>query len=236
MAKYKEIASDLREKIKKGEYTYGQQLPKEDILCMKYGCNKETMKKALALLVKEGLIIRRRGAGTFVKEFNPVQYNMSTLFTRGLTARYKGIKKVTSKIIVFEVIPSTSFLANKLQIEEGTFVYHLIRLRYLDGIVHMIDEKYMPIEIIPQLRKEDVEGSLYHYIENELKYKIQSSHINITSKLSTIQEQDYLGLSEYEPYIQDEHISYLSTGQIFEYTIARYPYNQFEFNAIIIAE
>ena len=28
---------------------------------MSYHCNKETMKKALDILVKEGLIIRRRG-------------------------------------------------------------------------------------------------------------------------------------------------------------------------------
>ena len=68
MAKYKDIADDIREKIKNQEYTFGQKLPYEYVLCMSYHCNKETMKKALDILVKEGLIIRRRGAGTFVKD------------------------------------------------------------------------------------------------------------------------------------------------------------------------
>lgn len=71
MSKYKDIAEDIRNKIKNQEYTYGQKLPYEYILCMSYQCNKETMKKALDILVKEGLIIRRRGAGTFVKDFDP---------------------------------------------------------------------------------------------------------------------------------------------------------------------
>ena len=38
------------------KYTYGQKLPYEYVLCVAYHCNKETMKKALDILVKEGLI------------------------------------------------------------------------------------------------------------------------------------------------------------------------------------
>ena len=67
MVKYIEIADDIRSKIKGGKYTYGQKLPYEYVLCVTYHCNKETMKKALDILVKEGLIIRRRGAGTFIR-------------------------------------------------------------------------------------------------------------------------------------------------------------------------
>ena len=47
MAKYRDIADDIREKIRSHEYTYGQKLPYEYVLCMSYHCNKETMKKAL---------------------------------------------------------------------------------------------------------------------------------------------------------------------------------------------
>lgn len=47
MAKYRDIADAIREKIKSGEYTAGQKLPYEYLLCVNYHCNKETMKKAL---------------------------------------------------------------------------------------------------------------------------------------------------------------------------------------------
>ena len=56
MVKYIDIADDIRSKIFDKKYTYGQKLPYEYVLCVAYHCNKETMKKALDILVKEGLI------------------------------------------------------------------------------------------------------------------------------------------------------------------------------------
>ena len=67
MKKYLAIAKDIREKIYNKIYGQGMKLPYEYELCEEYKCNKQTMKKALEILVSEGLIIRRRGAGTFVK-------------------------------------------------------------------------------------------------------------------------------------------------------------------------
>ncbi|MEE0966078.1 MAG: GntR family transcriptional regulator [Bacilli bacterium] len=235
MAKYKDIANDIRSKITDGEYTYGQKLPYEYVLCMRYNCNKETMKKALDILVKEGLIIRRRGAGTFVKDYDPSDLKV-TKFTKGLTAQYKGVKKVTSQILEFEVIPADDILAKKLQIDEGDFVYHIIRLRFLDNNPHLIDISYFPLSIIPNLKLENLKGSIYEYIEKNLKLHIQSTHISITSLLSTPLEQEFLGLKENEPFIQEEQTSYLSNGQIFEYTFSRHHYAKYEFQTIIIQQ
>lgn len=236
MSKYKDIAEDIRNKIKNQEYTYGQKLPYEYILCMSYQCNKETMKKALDILVKEGLIIRRRGAGTFVKDFDPSIESSTNRFARGLTARYEGIKKVTSQILEFEVVPADDFLSKKLQIEIGDFVYHIIRLRFLDDKPHLIDISYMPIGLIPNLKIEHLKGSVYEYIEKVLKLKIQSCHLTINAALSTPLEQQYLGLKETEPYIQEEQVSYLSNGAIFEYTLARHHYADFEFQTIVVQQ
>lgn len=237
MAKYKDIAEDIRKKIKNQEYTFGQKLPYEYVLCMSYHCNKETMKKALDILVKEGLIIRRRGAGTFVKDFDPSMENETVnRFARGLSAKYEGIKEVTSEILEFEVIPADEFLSKKLQIELGDFVYHIIRLRFLDKKPHLIDISYMPIGVVPNLKLEHLKGSVYDYIENVLKLRIQSCHLTINAALSTPLEQQYLGLKETEPYIQEEQISYLSNGAIFEYTLARHHYADFEFQTIVVQQ
>ena len=237
MAKYKDIAEDIRKKIKNQEYTFGQKLPYEYVLCMSYHCNKETMKKALDILVKEGLIIRRRGAGTFVKDFDPSMENETVnRFARGLSAKYEGIKEVTSEILEFEVIPADEFLSKKLQIESGDFVYHIIRLRFLDKKPHLIDISYMPIGVVPNLKLEHLKGSVYDYIENVLKLRIQSCHLTINAALSTPLEQQYLGLKETEPYIQEEQISYLSNGAIFEYTLARHHYADFEFQTIVVQQ
>ena len=122
MAKYRDIADAIREKIKSGEYTSGQKLPYEYLLCVNYHCNKETMKKALEILVKEGLIIRRRGAGTFVKELN-VSENNETVRMRSLSMRFEG-HDVTSDIKVFEVIPSDKKIAENI----CYFLYYFLNL------------------------------------------------------------------------------------------------------------
>ena len=237
MAKYKDIADDIRRKIKDQEYAFGQRLPYEYVLCMSYHCNKETMKKALEILVKEGLIIRRRGAGTFVKDMDPAQENSTNnIFTRGLTAKYAGIKEVTSEVLEFEVIPADEHLAKKLQIEIGDFIYHIIRLRFLDKKPFLIDICYMPISLIPNLKIEHLKNSVYEYIETVLKLKIQSCHLTINAALSSPLEQQYLGLKETEPYIQEEQTSYLSSGAIFEYTLARHHYADFEFQTIVVQQ
>ena len=236
MVKYIDIADDIRSKIFDKKYTYGQKLPYEYVLCVAYHCNKETMKKALDILVKEGLIIRRRGAGTFVKDFDPLTEGSMNKFGRGLTAQYEGIKEVTSEVLEFEVIPADQLLSEKLQIEIGDFVYHIIRLRFLDKIPHLIDITYMPISVIPNLKLQHLKGSIYEYIEKVLKLKIQSCHLTINAALSTPLEQQYLGLKENEPYIQEEQISFLSNGSIFEYTLSRQHFAHFEFQTVIVQQ
>lgn len=237
MVKYIEIADDIRSKIKSQKYTYGQKLPYEYVLCVSYHCNKETMKKALEILVKEGLIVRRRGAGTFVKDYDQSHDNSpnaSNNYAQGLSKRYEGVKIVTSEVIVFEVIPSDVEISKKLQIEEGSFIYHIIRKRSIDGKTHALEILYIPISIIPNLKMEHLQSSLYGYIEDELKLKIQSSHKIVTGHLSTQLEQEYLGLKKTEPYFEIEQIAYLSSGVIFEYSLSRFHYNEFELQTVIV--
>lgn len=237
MVKYIDIADDIRLKIKEEYYTHGQKLPYEYVLCVTYHCNKETMKKALNILVKEGLIVRRRGAGTFIKDLDPnLGLSMSNKGPniQGLTKRYEGICEVTSDIITFEVIPCNSEIATKLQIDEGSFVYHIIRRRNLETLKHSLEIIYIPISVVKDLRKEHLINSLYYYIENELQLKIQSTHKTITGSISTELEQEYLDMNENEAFIQIEKTGYLSTGVIFEYALIRQHYNNFEFQTVTV--
>ena len=236
MVKYIDIADDLRIKIFEKKYTYGQKLPYEYVLCVAYHCNKETMKKALDILVKEGLIVRRRGAGTFVKDYDASADRVAKAKQSGLglTKQFEGKATVTSEVIEFEVVPSDEHISKKLQIEEGSFVYHIIRKRIVDGEPYCLEIQYMPISIIPHLKLEHVKGSIYSYIEKELKLKIQSTHKTIRGHLSTQLEQQYLGLKDYEPYFEVEEVAYLSSGVIFEYSFARFHYNKFELQTVTV--
>jgi DNA-binding GntR family transcriptional regulator len=66
MTLYQSLAGDLRAAIVRGDYLPGAQLPTEHELCDTHGVSRHTAREALRILSEEGLIERRRGAGTIV--------------------------------------------------------------------------------------------------------------------------------------------------------------------------
>ena len=75
MNKYEIIAIDIKEDMLKGVYKPNKRLPFEKGICEKYNVSKMTVKKALDLLVSEGLIVKRRGSGTFIKDITEKEIN-----------------------------------------------------------------------------------------------------------------------------------------------------------------
>ena len=65
---YRKISEDIADKIKKGEYTAGAMLEPERKLMEAYGVERTTVRRALELLVSEGLIVKKAGLGSFVSD------------------------------------------------------------------------------------------------------------------------------------------------------------------------
>ena len=59
------MVQSLREELRR-EYVVGGQLPSEPDLAAQFGVSRGTVRDALAVLEREGVIIRRQGAGTYV--------------------------------------------------------------------------------------------------------------------------------------------------------------------------
>lgn len=235
MNKYEIIAVDIREDILKGVYRPNERLPFEKIICEKYNVSKMTVKKALDLLVSEGLIVKRRGSGTFIKDITEKEIHgiIDRKQFSGLTYNSIG-HKVTSKILKFTVINADDKIANMLKIEDDSFVYLINRVRYIDDEPIVIEETYMPINIIPGVKIDDVEGSIYEYIKDKLGLKIQSAHSTIRADKSSENDREYLNLKSDEPVIEVERVAYLENGKAFEYSFARHRYDKYEFKTISV--
>ncbi len=65
-AKYPRIREHIRKQILAGELPSGMRLPPELKYAKRFGVNKNTISRALADLVREGLVVRRSGSGTYV--------------------------------------------------------------------------------------------------------------------------------------------------------------------------
>ena len=68
MPVYMQVAEALRERIESGELAPGDPIPGEQRLAQEYGIGRETVRKGLAVLRGEGLIVPRKGQGWFVRE------------------------------------------------------------------------------------------------------------------------------------------------------------------------
>jgi len=65
---YQQLADELLREIESGSLSPGQRLPSEPELSRRHRIGRPTVRQATELLVRRGLIERRRGAGTFVRQ------------------------------------------------------------------------------------------------------------------------------------------------------------------------
>lgn len=66
--KYQFIADSLRQEIESGVYSSKQLLPTEHLLCQRFQISRQTVRRALSVLEDEGLITRRQGSGSRLRE------------------------------------------------------------------------------------------------------------------------------------------------------------------------
>ena len=73
------LASELKDAIQNGVYQPGDPIPPERELSKTHDLSRTTVRRAIEILVNEGMIYRKPGAGTFVGEFDMVRSLNSTL-------------------------------------------------------------------------------------------------------------------------------------------------------------
>lgn len=233
--KYMQIADEIRNQILSGTLEPNHPLPTEKKLCDAYRTSKMTVKKALDTLVAEGLIIKRRGYGTVVKDvdMDQMQHDLLASQFRGLTASNPE-GAVTSKVLGFEVVHPNGVVAQKLNLSEDGFVYDILRVRYIHGKPGVLEHTYMPINLITGIRREHLEGSLYRYIEEDIGLKIQSAHRMIHVRKCTESEANALEVMPGDPVAVSQQIAFLENGNTFEYSVSVTRADYFEFKTVIL--
>jgi GntR family transcriptional regulator len=233
MNKYESISIEVRHRIKDRQYPIDQPIPDEISLAKEFGCSRMTMKRALDLLVVEGLLYRKRGHGTFIVQsaINKSKVHVATNESLGLSNLLKD-KKVTSKLIRFEVQFPTEEVAVHLAIDEKTPVYYLIRLRLVDGEPYVMEKTYMPTTLIPGIKEDILQGSVYKYIQKDLGLTMAGSHRIIRACKSNQLDQEHLECQANDPILEVEHVGFLNNGIPFEYSFSRHRYDKFDVTTV----
>lgn len=223
--KYETIADSLRQDIKSGKYTPGELMPDQNKLAETFDTTRITIHKAIQLLIIEGMVYSKRGAGTFVrKDFGLTERRQETLVDKPLgTTQTNASKKVTSKVLELQARLPTKREAEQLLIDEMDPVYVIRRTRYVDGKVWAYEHTIMPTSIVT-LTKQVLEGSVYGYLEQHSGKRIAGSHRIISAARVTADDVAAMGATLNDPVLVINQISYMDDGQPFEVSESHFPY------------
>ncbi|GAG83266.1 unnamed protein product [marine sediment metagenome] len=81
--RYRQIHQEIRSLIVEGKFLPGEAVSSEKEITKKYGVSRFTAQHVFRLLVEEGLVVRRQGLGSFVKELAPTEAGQIVTLTMG---------------------------------------------------------------------------------------------------------------------------------------------------------
>lgn len=224
---YYQLETEIKELIEKKDLKPGDPISSEREFSEKYNISRMTVRQAINNLVNEGILVRQRGKGTFVAKPKVEQALQGlTSFSEDMIAR--GMVPIT-KIIDFQMIPSTRKIAEKLAIDEGALVYEVQRLRLADDIPMAVETSYLPESLFRGLTKEIALSSLYQYVETNLNLQINHAVQSLESSVVRKKEAEILELKEGSPVLLIERFSYLENHKPFEYVKSIYRGDRYKF-------
>jgi len=216
------IANDLADRINNNEFKETFKIPTEDQLVNEYKVSKNTIRSAIKILVKAGLIYPVQGSGMFVRDKR--KYNTVFLSgTRWITKDHP-CQKITNKCLLLEIVQADDNLSQIMQCEVGTPIYYIERLRIVDDVPYAVEYTYYNKNIIHYLNKEIVEASIYSFIKEDLNISFGFADKYISSRKLTDKESELLELEKDDPAIVIEDNVYLSNGYLFNSSQIVYNY------------
>lgn len=205
---------------------YFTPLKSEREFCEQFDVSRPTIRKAFDELQKLNRIQKIAGKGAvyigredYVQSVNFNKKNKISFFNN---AMMRG-DYVENKVLFQNVTEADKDIALRLGIEEGEKVFHLQRLRKLNGNICSLENSYIPFEVCPSLVKTDFSVSPLH---NTLrKHGIEILHANRIVEVTKADEYDamHLGVKVGEPVTLIQSICFDKDNKIIEYVLAKNP-------------
>lgn len=148
---YAQLVGIIKRSISTGALPVGALLPSEAELCRCLSISRNTVRQAIGELEDEGLVVRKRGRGTFVAD--PATNRRGVRYS--FTTEVSSMGKVPSSTLVdFAVEVPKPTVCEKMELREGTPVYCFTRVRNVDGEPLILETSYYPQYIYPNLTRD----------------------------------------------------------------------------------
>lgn len=205
---YYRIARDIITRIENGSLGSGDRVPSENEIRAEWRVSSTTARRVLSELVREGWISSEQGKGSFVgKPFINRDIARITSFTHNM--EQMGLKPSTMVLMVKRCLGKEKSLTIGGQGYTLQVPYlHIVRLRLGDEVPIMIENRFISLEICPDLDCKDLSKSLFALYESVYGCTLLRSRQSV-SAISI--DRDIAGQLECPP----GHPSFLVEGALF---------------------
>ncbi len=160
---YHQLADILMEGIRSGDYPPGDRIPSEPQLARDYGIGRPTVRQAIDVLVRQRLLSRRRGSGTYVRA--PEQE--IDLFSLAGTSSAFHKKGIAVDVQLLQQTKRVNVAADAENPFAGGTAFYLSRLNRVDGTPVLLEAIYLHPVLFKGIERMDLAGrSLSQVVES----------------------------------------------------------------------
>jgi len=212
----------------------GARFPTEEELIDAYGLSRTTVRRAVQLVVDQGLLIRRQGKGTFVTGSRPVQSVTKLMpFVESFTSA--GIRPVV-KLRAFTWIHDLEDVPDAIRDHSTSFLL-VQRIYESEGNPLAVAEIYMPHEIGAGVTLAEIERHpVYRVLQETLGKQLREAKLRVTMQEPPEHIAAMLGVEDLQYVPRLERFTEDAQGEFLEYTVTHIHPDAFELTADVAAE
>ncbi len=198
---YHQLADLLTRQIRDGEYHPGDSIPSETGLAKTYKIGRPTVRQAMDLIVRRGLVERRRGSGTYVREQKP-SVDLFSFAGTSQAFETKGIKTAVETVTPICIRPVSDDIGNPFN---RTAVLYLSRITRVDAVPVLLEDIYLHPQAFPGLDTVDLESRSLAQVVAE-KYYLTPTMGRQIFKIAYLNDDkaSALGVSSFDPILAVE--------------------------------
>jgi GntR family transcriptional regulator len=216
---YKRIQRVIQERIDAGHLTPGDAVPSERELARTHQVSLMTARHALAGLEREGLVERRRGAGTFVAP-PKIHFNKLVSFTEEMTSR--GLAPY-SRVLGASIVNGDHEVAARLGLDNGGQLVKVERLRLAAKEPFALESCYMPAQEFGGLVETGLERrSLFTILKQEYGIELAYADEEVGATAADARTAELLAVPRGSPLLRIRQVIFSTAAKPTIYVLGYY--------------
>lgn len=198
---YVQLHERLRSNIQQGTWPAGTRIPSEAELMASFRVSRITARAALDQLVRDGLIERMRGKGSFVRAMEPETRACLISFTEEVS---RSGRTPTTDVLGVEVRAAEAFVEDELPFAPSELIARIERVRRIDGRRVALMRSFIPERVVPGISSDDFDEvgaaqSLLYVLEHRFGVVLDEGEETLIPQLAVARDAGPLGIDVGDP-------------------------------------